>query len=125
MLLRFGILYQIQSLIIVGCPNDLLLVLLLYTMYSAPISKVIETHGLSSMLYADDTQIYLTFRPQDQQEAIMKLNNCLTDIVSWAQKNMLKINAQRLSFFISHQGLTHPLQLLLSWLMVLLYMKHV
>ena len=64
------------------------------TMYSAPISEIIEAHGFSSMLYADDTQIYLTFHPQDQQDAIMKLNNCLTDIVSWAQKNMLKINAQ-------------------------------
>ena len=41
------------------------------------------------MLYADDMQIYVTFRPQDQEEAIMKLNNCLTDIVSWAQMNML------------------------------------
>ena len=38
----------------------------------------------SSMLYADP-QVYLT-----QQEAIMKLNNCLTDIESWAQMNMLK-----------------------------------
>ena len=47
------------------------------------------------MLYADDTQIYVTFRPRDQEEAIMKLNNCLPDIVSWAQMNMLKINAQK------------------------------
>ena len=46
-------------------------------------------------LYADDTQIYVTFRPQDQEEAIMKLNNSLTDVVSWAQMNMLKINAQK------------------------------
>ena len=78
-----------------GVPQGSVIGPMLYTMYSAPISKVIEAHGLSSMLYADDTQIYLTFRPQDQQEAIMKLNNCLTDIVSWAQKNMLKINAQK------------------------------
>ena len=78
-----------------GVPQGSVIGPMLYTMYSAPISKVIEAHRLSSMLYADDTQIYLTFRPQDQQEAIMKLNNCLTDIVSWAQKNMLKINAQK------------------------------
>ena len=32
---------------------------------NAPISSIIEAHGLSSMLYADDTQIYVTFRSQD------------------------------------------------------------
>ena len=100
-----------------GVPQGSVIGPMLYTVYSAPISKVIEAHVLSSMLYADDTQIYLTFHPQDQQEAIMKLNICLTDIVSWVQQNMLKIYAQ----VISRQGSTHPLHQLLSWLVVLLY----
>ena len=78
-----------------GVPQGSVIGPMLYTLYSAPIFSIIEAHGLSSMLYADDTQIYVTFRPQDQEEAIMKLNNCLTDIVSWAQMNMLKINAQK------------------------------
>ena len=78
-----------------GVPQGSVIGPMLYTMYSAPISKIIEAHGLGSMLYADDTQIYLSFNPRDQQQAITKLNNCISDIVAWAKKNMLKINAQK------------------------------
>ena len=47
-----------------GVPQGSVIGPMLYTMYSAPISKIIEAHGLCSMLYADDTQIYMSFNPR-------------------------------------------------------------
>ena len=83
--------------VVTGCgvPQGSVIGPLLYTLYSAPIADIVSSHGLSSMLYADDTQIYVTYSAGDQQAAILKINNCLRDIVSWACVNKLKINADK------------------------------
>ena len=95
-----------------GVPQGSVIGPLMYTLYSAPISTIIDAHGLSSMLYADDTQIYIAFHPHDQQATIVIINNCLSDIVSWANKNMLKFNAPK----------TELIHFSLS--MVMMYVKH-
>ena len=50
-----------------GVPQGSVLGPTLFTLYSAPIYDIIKAHGLSSTIYADDTQIYLTF-PSAERE---------------------------------------------------------
>ena len=37
----------------------------LFTIYRTPIGRIIQRHGLTYHLYADDTQLYMAFKPSD------------------------------------------------------------
>ena len=49
-------------------------------------------HGVSGMLYADDTQLYVSFKPDEIQDYVHKIQCCITDIKKWANANSLKLN---------------------------------
>ena len=61
-------------------------------MYTAPIDAIIKEHGVNAMLYAEDTQLYITFKNMERNEAVTKLNSCLADIKVWAARNKLALN---------------------------------
>ena len=45
----------------------------IYVLYAKPLGDVIRHHGLQHHLYANDTQVYLSFNPKDaiiQTEAL-------------------------------------------------------
>ena len=66
---------------------------LLYTLYSAPLHDVITAHGLhATLMYADDTQLYIMFSSDQRAESADHLSLCVSDLVCWAGQNMLKIN---------------------------------
>ena len=82
-----------------GVPQGSVMGPTLFTLYSAPIYDIIKAHGLSSMIYADDIQVYLTFPSTDREMAIRRINNCISDIILWSIKNKL------LKSYISHLDL--------------------
>lgn len=69
-----------------------------YTMYTKPVGAICRKHGLSNHFYADDSQLYLAFKPVNKlsiQETIHRIEQCLDDIVMWMNTNMLKLNADK------------------------------
>ena len=69
-----------------------------YTMYTTLVSAIGKKHGLEYHFYADDSQLYLSFKPTDhvtRAKAILRVEACLKDILSWMQGNMLKQNADK------------------------------
>jgi hypothetical protein len=69
-----------------------------YTMYTKPLGDLIQRYGLHYHFYADDTQLYVSFKPNndiEKNEALELIEKCLTDIESWMHKNMLKLNADK------------------------------
>ena len=63
-----------------------------FIMFSAPLQELISAHGVSSVAYADDTQLYVTFDPADRASAVSKIEACIRDVKSWAVQNKLVLN---------------------------------
>ena len=83
-----------------------------FTMYTKPVGEICKKHGLSHHFYADDSQLYLSFKPTSkitQEEAIRRVENCLDEIVAWMNRNMLKLNADKteLILFFSQNNEKH------------------
>jgi len=70
---------------------------------------VITNHLPSDHRYADDTQLYLSFRPDgtlSQDHALAVVEACISDVRAWVIHNRLLINDATTEFLIigfSHQ----------------------
>ena len=74
-----------------------------FTIYTLPLGMIIRKHNLSYHIYADDTQLYTAFNPkhpQDQIDAINRLQNCILDIQRWMTHAKLKLNMEKTEFFV-------------------------
>ena len=69
-----------------GVPEDSVLGPILFTMYTTPLGNIIRKHGLNFHLYADDTQLFISFQPGvsvSKETAISCLEACIKDIKIW------------------------------------------
>ena len=89
-------------------PQGSVLGLKFFTEYESPLGDITRSHGLQAHFYADDTQIYLVFHPNDEAAALGKINDWVTDIHSWLAIHFLKLNDEKseLIFLGSHQNLS-------------------
>ena len=79
----------------------------MFTNYILPIGDIIKRYGLDYHLYADDSQLYITFNPKipgDAEVCLFKIRACVREIKRWMAANKLKLNDEKTEFFIAaHQ----------------------
>jgi len=64
-------------------------------MYTADLVPVIESHGLSPHMYADDTQVYGSRRPAAVDDFSSKISERVGAVSSWMQANRLSLNCDK------------------------------
>ncbi len=87
-----------------GVPQGSVLGPLLFTAYTSPICDIDRAHGVEFHCYADDTQLYLAFKPSFASSiaAKTKMEACVSEVRLWMATNFLKLNDAKTEMLLIH-----------------------
>ena len=63
-----------------------------FKLYTKPLTAIAHKHNIQLHLYADDTHLYIHFNPEQSEEAMGRLEECIEDIRDSMNTNFLKLN---------------------------------
>ena len=86
--------------IVCGVPHGSVLGPPKLCLYLLPLGVILKYHGIGYHIYADDTQIYISFKCNNPLASLPNLNNCISDIRVWMIKNLKKINYSKTEFIV-------------------------
>ena len=80
---------------------EFLRALYLAHLYTTPLADLLQTSGLMHHMYADDTQLYISFSAKDPTAAICLLTETLDSVHAWLTQNCLSLNPSKTEFLLN------------------------
>ena len=71
---------MVFCLILLVCHAGSVLGPMQFCLYLLPLGTILRHHNIGYHIYADDTQLYISFKCKDPLESLTKLNMCISDI---------------------------------------------
>ena len=81
-----------------GVPQGRCLGPLLFVIYSSKLFNIVSRHLPNVHAYADDTQLYLAFKPgnyANETAAVSSIQFCIRDLQNWMLMDKLKLNPEK------------------------------
>ena len=86
-----------------GVPQGSVLGPVLFTLYTGPIGQIIRRHQLDFHTFADDSQLYVSFKtndPTDEKTALTRIQACVRELKAWLNHNRLQLNDNKTEVFV-------------------------
>ena len=85
-----------------GVPQGSVLGPILFIMYTKPLNTLISSHSIQNQSFADDSQLYTKCSPDNVNNTIENMQNCISDVKSWMTTHKLKLNDDKTEALLIH-----------------------
>ena len=89
-----------SSTLTYGVPQGSVLGPILFNVYTTPLSTLISSSTISHLLYADDTQLFVSLTPQNFPSVISDLQSTVSLISSWMSPYFLTLHPSKTEYLL-------------------------